>query len=93
MSSHLRLAVILQRLRRNDEMTGAKIMIFPEESYVGLFIDPDSIAVAQFFQGHGTAAFVVRYRLPSDSTMQNKSIVHSRKHGRRFGLYDSLRRR
>jgi acetyl esterase/lipase len=34
----------------------------------------EGATVAQFFQDHGIAAFVVKYRLPSDSTMEDKTI-------------------
>jgi len=53
---------------------GASIIIFPGGGYVGLTWIQEGPAVAQFFQDHGVAAFVVKYRLPSDATMEDKSI-------------------
>lgn len=53
---------------------GTSIVIFPGGGYVGLSMGPEGTTVAQFFQDHGTAAFVVKYRLPSDSSMKDKAI-------------------
>jgi acetyl esterase/lipase len=54
--------------------TGASIVIFPGGSYAGLTFEFEGTQQAQFFQDHGLAACVVKYRLPSDQTMENKSI-------------------
>ena len=53
---------------------GASILVFPGGGYVGLTWNSEGPAIGQFFQDHGIAAFVVKYRLPSDATMENKSI-------------------
>ena len=53
---------------------GTSIVIFPGGGYVGLSMGPEGTTVAQFFQDHGITAFVVKYRLPSDSSMRDKSI-------------------
>ena len=49
-------------------------MIFPGGSYAGLTFDYEGTQQAQFFVDHGIAAFVVKYRIPSDQTMEDKSI-------------------
>jgi acetyl esterase/lipase len=49
-------------------------VIFPGGSYAGLTFDFEGKQQAQFFVEHGIAAFVVKYRIPSDQTMVNKSI-------------------
>ena len=36
--------------------------------------DYEGTQQAQFFTDHGIAAFVVKYRLPSDQTMEDKSL-------------------
>jgi acetyl esterase/lipase len=54
--------------------TGASILIFPGGGYRGLTFEYEGTQQAQFFIDHGIAAFVVKYRLPSDQTMENKSI-------------------
>jgi acetyl esterase/lipase len=53
---------------------GASILVFPGGGYVGLTWNSEGPAIGQFFQDHGIAAFVVKYRLPSDATMVDKSI-------------------
>lgn len=53
---------------------GASIIVFPGGGYVGLTWITEGPAMGQFFQDHGIAAFVVKYRLPSDATMEDKSI-------------------
>jgi acetyl esterase/lipase len=53
---------------------GASIVIFPGGGYAGLTLDFEGTQQAQFFLDHGIAAFVVKYRLPSDQTMEDKSI-------------------
>lgn len=53
---------------------GASIIVFPGGGYVGLTWKTEGPAMGQFFQDHGIAAFVVKYRLPSDKTMIDKSL-------------------
>ncbi len=53
---------------------GTSILIFPGGGYEMLSVTAEGELVAQFFQDHGTAAFLVKYRLPSDTTMMDKSI-------------------
>jgi len=53
---------------------GASVVIFPGGGYVGLSMSLEGARVAEFFQDHGTAAFIVKYRMPSDTTMEDKSI-------------------
>ena len=53
---------------------GAGIVIFPGGGYVGLTWKTEGPAMGRFFQDHGMAAFVVKYRLPSDKTMIDKSL-------------------
>jgi acetyl esterase/lipase len=54
--------------------TGTSVLIFPGGGYGGLTFDFEGTQQAQFFIDHGIAAFVVKYRIPSDQTMENKSI-------------------
>ena len=53
---------------------GAGILVFPGGGYVGLTWNLEGPSIGQFFQDHGIAAFVVKYRLPTDATMIDKSI-------------------
>lgn len=54
--------------------TGASVLIVPGGGYAGLTFDYEGVQQAQYFVDHGIAAFVLKYRLPSDKTMQDKSI-------------------
>ena len=54
--------------------TGAGVVIFPGGGYSGLTYQLEGTQQAAFFIDHGIAAFVVKYRLPSDQTMVDKSI-------------------
>lgn len=65
---------ILVYLPARSRATGAGILIFPGGSYAGLTFDLEGTQPAQFFIDHGIAAFVVKYRIPSDRTMVDKSI-------------------
>ncbi|KQB43533.1 alpha/beta hydrolase [Flavobacterium aquidurense] len=52
----------------------AAVLIFPGGGYQHLAIDKEGTKVAQWFNSLGIAAFVVKYRLPSDKIMKNKNI-------------------
>src|SRR6185312_11354271 len=54
--------------------TGVAIIIFPGGAYAGLASGHEGRAVAQQFNKIGVMAFVVKYRLPSDSIMVDKTI-------------------
>jgi len=54
--------------------TGASVVIFPGGGYAGLTYEFEGIQQANYFVDHGIAAWVVKYRLPSDQTMIDKSI-------------------
>lgn len=53
---------------------GGSLLIFPGGGYAGLSYDYEGTQQARFFIEHGFAAFVVKYRIPSDRTMENKAI-------------------
>jgi len=54
--------------------TGASVVIFPGGAYWGLTFDFEGIQQANYFVDHGIAAFVVKYRIPNDAWMIDKSI-------------------
>ncbi|MGN6639368.1 MAG: alpha/beta hydrolase [Mucilaginibacter sp.] len=54
--------------------TGTAIVIFPGGGYAGLASGHEGRAVAQEFNKIGVTAFVVKYRLPNDSIMVDKTI-------------------
>jgi acetyl esterase/lipase len=66
--------VIKVYLPAKVKATGASVVIFPGGSYAGLSFDYEGTQQARFFIDHGIAAFVVKYRIPSDQTMIDKSL-------------------
>lgn len=66
--------------------TGASVLIIPGGGYAGLTFDYEGVQQAQYFVDHGIAAFVLKYRLPSDATMLDKSIgpIQDAQQGLRF---------
>jgi len=54
--------------------TGASVVIFPGGAYWGLTFDYEGVQQASYFVDHGIAAFVVKYRIPNDLWMIDKSI-------------------
>jgi acetyl esterase/lipase len=54
--------------------TGAGVVIFPGGGYSGLTFEFEGVSQANYFIDHGIAAFVVKYRIPSDLTMVDKSM-------------------
>ncbi len=55
--------------------TGTAVVICPGGGYGGLCIAREGWEVAREFQKLGVTAFVLKYRLPDDSTMSNKEMV------------------
>lgn len=61
-------------LPAKSKATGASVLVFPGGGYAGLTYEFEGTQQANFFMDHGIAAFVVKYRIPSDQTMIDKSI-------------------
>ncbi|HMW48082.1 MAG TPA: alpha/beta hydrolase [Cellvibrionaceae bacterium] len=61
-------------LPAKGKATGASVVIFPGGAYWGLTFDYEGVQQANYFVDHGIAAFVVKYRLPSDTWMIDKTI-------------------
>lgn len=57
-----------------EKASGTGVIIFPGGGYSGESYEAEGIRIAETFINHGVAAFVVKYRLPSDSIMVDKSI-------------------
>jgi acetyl esterase/lipase len=53
---------------------GTAIVIFPGGGYGGLSMENEGSSVAKAFNKFGVTAFVVKYRLPSDDIMIDKTI-------------------
>lgn len=61
-------------LPKDSKPNQAAVLIFPGGGYQHLAIDKEGTKVAQWLNTLGIAAFVVKYRLPSDKIMKNKNI-------------------
>jgi acetyl esterase/lipase len=61
-------------LPAKEKATGAAVIICPGGGYGILAIDHEGFNVAKRFNEIGVAAFVLKYRLPSDAIMEDKSI-------------------
>lgn len=61
-------------LPSKENASGTGVVIFPGGGYSGESYDAEGVKIAETFTKHGVAAFVVKYRLPSDSIMVDKTI-------------------
>lgn len=57
-----------------EKASGAGVLLFPGGGYGGESYDAEGVRIAETLINHGVEAFVVKYRLPSDSIMVDKSI-------------------
>jgi acetyl esterase/lipase len=57
-----------------EKANGAAVVICPGGGYGGLVIGKEGFAIAEYFVKQGVAAFVLKYRLPDDKIMKDKSI-------------------
>ncbi|MGI4728050.1 MAG: alpha/beta hydrolase [Janthinobacterium lividum] len=58
----------------NENTSGAAIVILPGGGYSNLAYGHEGIEIAKAFNKIGVAAFILKYRLPSDVTMKDKTI-------------------
>ena len=61
-------------LAPKEKATGAAVIICPGGGYANLAIGYEGNEVAQRLNESGISAFVLKYRIPNDSTMVNKEI-------------------
>jgi acetyl esterase/lipase len=61
-------------LVENKSAKNAAVVICPGGGYSVLSIDKEGINVAKWFNSIGVSAFVLKYRLPSDDIMKDKTI-------------------
>src|SRR5450432_3287104 len=61
-------------LAPKEKATGAAVIICPGGGYTNLAMGYEGTEVAQRFNESGISAFVLKYRIPDDSTMINKEI-------------------
>ncbi|WP_348799804.1 prolyl oligopeptidase family serine peptidase [Flavobacterium adhaerens] len=58
----------------NNATNNPAVIICPGGGYAVLSIDKEGINIAKWFNSIGVSAFVLKYRLPSDDIMENKTI-------------------
>jgi acetyl esterase/lipase len=61
-------------LPKKEKATGAAVIICPGGSYKVLVYQAEGVNTAKTFAENGIAAFVLKYRLPDDSAMVDKTI-------------------
>jgi acetyl esterase/lipase len=61
-------------LPEKERSSGAAVIICPGGGYKVIVYQGEGIATAKEFARNGVAAFVLKYRLPDDSTMVDKTI-------------------
>jgi len=61
-------------LSDKDKSNGTAVVIFPGGGYRHLAMDKEGFKVAKWLNTLGVTAFVLKYRLPSDEIMENKTI-------------------
>lgn len=57
-----------------ENPNGTAVVICPGGSYKNLYVHGEGFRFAKWFASIGVTAFILKYRLPSDEIMQNKSI-------------------
>jgi acetyl esterase/lipase len=57
-----------------DKANGAAVIICPGGGYSGLSMVNEGSTIAEAFNSIGVTAFILKYRLPSDSIMNDKTI-------------------
>jgi acetyl esterase/lipase len=58
----------------NEKSTGAAVIICPGGGYSVIVYEGEGVLTAKELARNGITAFVLKYRLPSDSTMEDKTI-------------------
>ena len=61
-------------LPEKEKATGAAVVICAGGGYSVIVFQGEGVSTAKELAKHGIAAFVLKYRLPDDSTMQDKKI-------------------
>ena len=58
----------------SEKVTGTAVLICPGGGYSGLAFDHEGNAIARWLNENGIAGIILKYRLPSDDIMKDKSI-------------------
>lgn len=70
-----------------EKSNGTSVIICPGGGYGMLAINKEGYKVAEWFNSLGINAFVLKYRLPSDLIMKNKTVGLCRMLRKRFDCY------
>ena len=57
-----------------EKSNGTAVVICPGGAYIGMAVKHEGSQVAKWLNSLGVTAFVLKYRLPNDSIMKNKTI-------------------
>jgi len=57
-----------------DRANGTAVLICPGGGYAALAFDHEGNAIAKWLNDNGIAGIILKYRLPSDQIMENKSV-------------------
>jgi len=66
--------VLLVYLPAPEKANGAAVVICPGGGYIRLAIDHEGYDIAVWLNEMGVAGIILKYRLPSDAIMENKSV-------------------
>ena len=61
-------------LPAREKATGTAVLVCPGGGYAGLAFDHEGNQIAKWLNDNGIAAFILKYRLPSDLIMKDKSV-------------------
>ena len=73
-TSKVSVPTITVYLPEKDKAEGTAVLICPGGGYGGLVIGKEGYQIAKYFAERGVAAFVLKYRLPDDKIMKDKSV-------------------
>lgn len=59
---------------QKEKVTGAAILVIPGGAYAFLAMQEEGLDIGRAFADRGITAFVLKYRLPNDATMRDKSF-------------------
>ncbi|WP_428327768.1 alpha/beta hydrolase [Mucilaginibacter sp.] len=73
-ATNVSIPTITPYLPEKGTSNGSSIIIFPGGGYAGLSMENEGSSIALAFNKIGVTAFLIKYRLPSDSIMVDKTI-------------------
>lgn len=79
-------------LPAKNKATGAAIIVCPGGGYGMLVMGTEGHTIAKYFADHGVAAFALKYRLPDEKRMEDKSIAPLQDAQRAFQIVRSRAR-